>query len=115
MDVKQKSKEINMKNVNKEDIPRQWKQHDPHTDMANTQQHRNKWPQKNIWKIIQDKNVKWNIPQRIYLKYVCRNTNKIKNIEHEKLSYRRYTKSADRRYKKSPDRTGPYTDMISTQ
>ena len=48
MAVKQTSKEVNMKNINKEDIPRLLKEHGPHTDMANTQHHRNKWSKNNI-------------------------------------------------------------------
>ena len=47
MAVEQKLKEVNMKNINKDDIPRLLKQHGPHTDMANTQQHRYKYS-KNI-------------------------------------------------------------------
>ena len=62
------------------------KQHGPHTDMTNTQQYSNKCSEKNIWKITQDKDVKYNILQRNYLKYVQRNTSRIKNTEHEEWS-----------------------------
>ena len=40
MAVKQKSKEVNIKNINK-DKPRLLKQHGHHTDNAKTQQHMN--------------------------------------------------------------------------
>ena len=46
--VEWKSKEASMKNINKEDIPRQQKEHGPRNVMANIQQHRNKCSKKNI-------------------------------------------------------------------
>ena len=42
MAVQQESREVNVKNTKKEDIPRLLEQHGPQIDRTNTQQHSNK-------------------------------------------------------------------------
>ena len=46
MAVQQKSKEVNMKNTNKDGILRLLKQHGPHIHMATTEQQRHRWSRK---------------------------------------------------------------------
>ena len=87
-----------------------------HTNMTNTQQHRHKCSKrKNIWKVIQDKNVKWIIQQRSYLKYVHGNTNRMQKYWTGEILLKKIYKSLDKRYTKCSDRcrsrywTGKYT------
>ena len=75
MAIEQKSKEVNRKNINKWGIPRLLK-HGPHTEMINTQQHRNNCS-KRIYERLCKTKMSCYILWSSYLKYAHRNAKRM--------------------------------------
>ena len=106
--VQQKSKEINVKNSNKEDIPRIMKQHGLHTDIVSTQKKSNKCSKIEYMKDYTRQKCKMKHSTKMFSE-VCTPRHK---LHANTLNMGNTLKD---KVQKVQTEAGPHTDMQSTQ